>query len=168
LDPSERDRASFAICSTRGFPPTVEEKPVFGFKRWRASELLWSWCAYWLVLGAVTIGPGLLAAWRATRQDNGHGTVSAAVDNGKVLLTVTRTVGSTAEVWTGSTSMTSALLWIAVPPLLLWALWLMSRPRHALPEARRAEALGAVPAKPMTRTDRAEEPMPDPRTDRRP
>jgi N-acetylglucosamine malate deacetylase 1 len=111
----------------------VEEKPVFGFKRWRASELLWSWCAYWLVLGAVTIGPGLLAAWRATREDSGHGTVSAAVDNGNLLLTVTRTVGSTAEVWTGSTSMTSALLWIAVPPLLLWALWLVSRPRHALP-----------------------------------
>lgn len=124
---------------------------MFGFRRWRATELLWSWCAYWVGLGLVTIGPGLLAAWRVTRPSGGHGNVTAGFGNGVLQMTVTNTSSGAAEVWTGSSSLTAALLWIAVPPLALWLVWLASRPRHDLPTVRDRLAIDAPAAQPVDR-----------------
>jgi hypothetical protein len=118
---------------------------VFGSRRWRATELLWSWCAYWVVLGVVALGPGLLAAWRVTRPGTGHGNVSVSFGNGVLQASVTNTAKGAAAVWTGSTSLTTALLWIAVPPLVLWVLWLASRPRPVVSEPGAPDALPAAP-----------------------
>jgi hypothetical protein len=42
---------------------------------------------------------------------------------------LTFSVKTDALVWTGSASLTSIAFWVAVPPLLLWALWMATRTR---------------------------------------
>lgn len=101
---------------------------MFRLERWKAGALLGSWIVYWAALLGVTIGPGLLKAWRLTRQVGSHGSMSASIDGGKLLFIVNDT--GSAGVWSFSTSVATALAWIALPPLALWVLWLISRPRR--------------------------------------
>ena len=75
-------------------------------RRWSHRELLGSWVAYWIGLLAVIAAPAFLEWWRLQRSD-GRGTVSVVVDAGAVEMA----------------------LWIAGPPLLVFALWLLARPR---------------------------------------
>lgn len=97
--------------------------------RWTAGTLLGTWAAYWAMLIGVSLGPGLLAAWRLTRGQGSHGKMIASLDNGHLLLQVHDAAGAMAP-WTFNTSITSALAWIALPPLALWVVWLVSRPRR--------------------------------------
>ena len=104
------------------------------FARWRPRHLFLSWAAYWILLLGVAVAPALPAIWRATRP-NAHGEISASVTNG-VLTAVVKQAGATT--WTGSISFLAAALWVAIPPLVLWALWLGTRPRvqHRATELR--------------------------------
>jgi len=102
---------------------------MMGLQRWKPGTLLATWLAYWAALIGVTIGPGLLRAWRLARAPGSRGTMSASFDNGRLLLDV-HNAGSSAAGWTFSTSMWAAIAWIAIPPLALWVLWLVSRPRR--------------------------------------
>ena len=111
---------------------------MFRLERWTAGTLLGTWAAYWAALLGVTIGPGLLAAWRLTRGSGPHGTIVASIDGSEVLLKVNESVSATGA-WSFSTSIAAALAWIALPPLALWLVWLISRPRRdAVPVADRA------------------------------
>jgi hypothetical protein len=101
---------------------------MFGLQRWKAGTLLATWVAYWAALVGVTIGSGLLKAWRLTRAPGSHGTMSASYDNGKLLFNVNEAAGAGA--WSFNTSVAAAVAWIAIPPLALWVLWLVSRPRR--------------------------------------
>ena len=101
---------------------------MFGLRRWKAGTLLATWVAYWTGLVGISLGPGLVKAWRLTRAPGSHGTVSASFDGGKLLFNVNDAVGAGA--WSFGTSMAAAVAWIAIPPLALWVLWLMSRPRR--------------------------------------
>ena len=127
---------------------------MFGLKRWSATQLFWSWCAYWVALGLVTIGPGLLAAWRVSRP-GGHGKVAAGFGNGTLNLDVSSRAGVDAVSWSGTTSLTTAVLWIAIPPLVLWVLWLASQPRGG-PASPRAAELHEPPFDPFAALRRAE------------
>ncbi len=89
----------------------------------RPSRLLLTWCAYWLALALWGLGPVLPTLWRITRPGV-HGTVSASIDDGIARLAVVR---DAATVWTGQIGVGELALWIGVPPLLLWALWLRAR-----------------------------------------
>lgn len=102
---------------------------MFGLQRWKAGSLLTAWVAYWVALIGVSIGPGLLKAWRLTRQPGSHGTMSASFDDGRLLLDV-HDKAAASGAWTFNTSMATAIAWIAIPPLALWVLWLVSRPRR--------------------------------------
>lgn len=93
--------------------------------RWRPTQLLLAWVAYWVALAAVTLGPAARAAWRVTRPGEGHGSVTANYADGVVDLKV---IQDGATVWSGATDMLSAVLWIAVPPLVLWVTWIATRP----------------------------------------
>ena len=135
---------------------------MFRLERWRAGALLGTWAAYWAALVGVTIGPGLLAAWRLTHQPGSHGNMSASVDAGRLLLNV-NDVGGAGNVWTFSTSITAALAWIAGPPLILWLIWLLSRPRRDVAPPADVAMLDAGRV-PVTRD---EKPRPE-RVDRRP
>jgi hypothetical protein len=112
--------------------------PMLSLRRWRASHLLWTWTAYWLVLVTVTLGPLVRAAWRVTRPGHSHGTVLASFGDG-VLRTVVTSTGEGAQTVTASTHLGPLAFWVAVPPLLLWVLWLASRPQSA------GASTGAVP-----------------------
>jgi hypothetical protein len=93
---------------------------------WGAKHLLIAWSGYWLALGVATLEPALAALWRLSRA-GAHGQASAAVGDGLLRLTITSTDGSA---WTGAIHFSSLVLWVVGPPLVLWLLWALSRPRR--------------------------------------
>jgi hypothetical protein len=93
--------------------------------RWRPYQLLLAWAAYWVLLLAVTLGPALPAILRATRE-GGHGEINASFSDTIMSFTVKEAGQVT---WTGSVHFLTATLWIALPPLALWVLWLRARSR---------------------------------------
>jgi hypothetical protein len=110
---------------------------AFALSRWRPRHLLVTWGAYWVALVLFALGPALQALWRLTRPGE-HGSVSAAVTDGVLQFTVT---GGSATAWTGSAPLGTLAFWIAGPPLLLWLVWLVSRPWRGAPPER---ALGTT------------------------
>ena len=114
---------------------------MLGLQRWKPRTLLATWVAYWAVLIGASIGSGLLKAWRLTRARGSHGTASASFDNGKLLFDVNDAAGAGA--WSFHTSVAAAVAWITIPPLALWVLWLVSRPRR---DVHRAEDPAMLPA----------------------
>jgi hypothetical protein len=99
--------------------------------RWRPYHLLLAWGTYWIVLLAFAVGPAIPAILRATRSEDNHGEISASFSN-TVLNFVVREMGQIT--WTGSVHLLAAALWVAVPPLVLWALWLRARGSATRPE----------------------------------
>ena len=91
--------------------------------RWRPYQLLFAWTAYWVLLLAVTLGPALPAILRATRE-GGHGEINASF-SGTIMSFTVKEAGQVT--WTGSVHFLTATLWIALPPLALWILWLRAR-----------------------------------------
>jgi hypothetical protein len=95
----------------------------FSLSRWRPIHLVLSWCVYWSALVIGTLGPAIPAILSATRP-NVHGEVNASFGNSLFVLTI-KEMGNVT--WTGSVHAFTAALWIGVPPLLLWLLWLRAR-----------------------------------------
>lgn len=93
------------------------------FRRWRARHLLLAWAVYWFVLALVALRPALAMVTRALTGPDGHGSISADVTNGIARLNV----AFEGQSWTGSTSLTTLVLWFAGPPLLLWLVWFVTR-----------------------------------------
>jgi len=87
---------------------------------------LLGWAAYWAGLVGVALSPAIAATWRATHLPEGHGSVSASFDNANLSYTV---IEDGVKTWVGTTSITTALLWVVGPPLLLWLVWLIVRER---------------------------------------
>ena len=102
---------------------------------WRPRHLLAAWCLYWIALALATLGPVVPKVWHATRP-GAHGSVSLSFGDGVFRLAV---LGAGTE-WTGTAGVGALVLWLAVPPLVLWALWLASRRRIATGVASRAAA----------------------------
>ena len=98
---------------------------AFSLSRWRPRHLLLAWVAYWLVLIGTLARPPLVAALRALSAPDGHGTMSAGMANSIVTLSIKTDTLS----WSGSASLTTIAFWVAVPPLVLWALWMATRTR---------------------------------------
>src|SRR3954465_7075545 len=92
--------------------------------RWRPYQLLLAWAAYWIVLLAATLGPALPAILRATSAGGNHGEINASFSNPPLSFTV-KEMGQVTG--TGSVHFLTAALWIAIPPLVLWVLWLRAR-----------------------------------------
>ena len=97
-------------------------------RRWKPGQLLIGWATYWAGLIGATMSPAIAASWRATRLPEGHGSIAAGFDNGTLHYTV---IEDGVKTWVGTTSMTTALLWVVGPPLLLWLVWLIVRERPA-------------------------------------
>ena len=109
-------------------------------RRWKPGQLLLGWAAYWAGLVGVTLSPAIAATWRATHLPDGHGSVSASFDNANLSYTV---IENGVKSWVGTTSITTALLWVVAPPLLLWLVWLIVRER---PDTARRSLAAGVPA----------------------
>jgi len=112
-------------------------------RRWRPRHLLLSWLAYWIALVAVRLGDAILALRRVTALPEGRGSFSISYDDA-FRMTV---VDSGRTVWSGSASLGELALWVAGPPLVLFVLWLLARPRRgdATTAAPTREALGEPP-----------------------
>jgi hypothetical protein len=98
--------------------------------RWRPYHLLLAWGAYWILLLAFALGPALPAILRATQSEGKHGEINAAFGDAVLSVTV-KEMGQIT--WSGSVHFLTAALWVALPPLVLWALWLRERGRAARP-----------------------------------
>ena len=109
-------------------------------RRWKPGQLLLGWAAYWVGLVGVTLSPAIAATWRATHLPDGHGSVSASFGDGGLSYTV---IEDGVKTWVGTTPVTTALLWVIGPPLLLWLVWLIIRER---PAAQQQSLAGGAPA----------------------
>ncbi|HUQ83330.1 MAG TPA: hypothetical protein VM076_19405 [Gemmatimonadaceae bacterium] len=107
-------------------------------RRWKPGQLLLSWGAYWVGLVGVSTGSAIRATLRATNLPDGHGSINANINNGTLNYEV---IENGVKTITQSGEVSTILLWVVAPPLLLWLLWLLVRERPA--SARRPEALGA-------------------------
>jgi hypothetical protein len=105
---------------------------LFSLSRWRPQHLFLSWVGYWVALLAVTLGPAVPAILRATGSAPGKGEISFNFADG-IFSLVVKQAGQV--LWTGSVHFLAAALWIAVPPMVLWLLWLRARSGAAPREA---------------------------------
>jgi hypothetical protein len=90
---------------------------VLPLRQWRATHLFRAWLVYWVGLLAVAAWRPLVEYWRITRSPTGHGSVG----------------------YTYSGGMLPLALWIAGPPLVVFAIWLATR--TGAPEKSRGERL---------------------------
>jgi hypothetical protein len=111
---------------------------VFSLSRWRPYHLLISWCAYWLALLIVAVGPAVPAILRATGAPGNHGEINVSFGDGGFSLTV-KELGQVT--WHGVIGFLPAVLWMGLPPLALWLLWLRARG-----DALRADTRSSVSA----------------------
>jgi len=107
-------------------------------------QLMVGWLGYWAVLGVTSLWRPLSVAWRVTRPE-GKGSMSASFENTTLHF---KMLQETTTVWAASISITEILLWLSVPPLLMWMGWVALRPRRAgdpaLGLVTPAPALGAA------------------------
>lgn len=95
----------------------------FNLASWRPSRLLLAWCGYWLALLLVFLGPAMPTLFRVTRPD-AHGSINVNLGSAGFQFDV---IQDGVTVLTRSISVTALSLWLAVPPLLLWVLWLRAQ-----------------------------------------
>ena len=101
-------------------------------RRWKPSQLLLGWGAYWAGLVGVTLGPAIRASWRAAGLPDNHGTISAGFGDGMLNYSV---IENGVKTWTGAAPLSTVMLWVIGPPLLLWLVWLVIRERPARRQA---------------------------------
>src|SRR4051812_16750787 len=94
-------------------------------RRWRPRHLLLAWSAYWLGVILVTLWPAIAAAWHLSRP-NGHGSVNAGVADGVLSATL---IDAGQTMWTGSISLSTLAMILALPPLALWLVWFAAASR---------------------------------------
>lgn len=111
---------------------------------WRPAHLFAAWGAYWAGLAAVTLTPTALAVVRATSGGAHPNSVNASLGDKGISLTV---IEAGKQTFATSAHVLPVALWIAVPPLVLFALWLWRRSRTlgGAQESTTPAALG-VPA----------------------
>jgi hypothetical protein len=110
-------------------------------RRWKARHLVAAWSAYWVGLVLVKLAEPIRIAWRLTRLPDNHGTISASYADGLLKITM---IQDGVTQYAGSVSFAALALWIAGPPLVMFVLWLMIRPRPITQMADDAPAaLGA-------------------------
>ena len=114
-------------------------------RRWKPGQLLLGWGAYWAGLVGIALGPAIRASWQATRLPDGHGSINASFNNGTLSYEV---IEEGAKTFVATAPLSTAILWMVGPPLILWLVWLIVRERpgrqHAAVDARvGADALPA-------------------------
>ena len=109
---------------------------MFSLSRWKPGQLLLSWGAYWAGLVAVKLSPAIREMWRVTQLPEGHGTINANFSNGGFNLSVVEDGVTTLA---SAASFSTILLWVLVPPMALWLIWLFVRVRQPAPSLSSTE-----------------------------
>jgi hypothetical protein len=97
----------------------------FSLRRSRPSQLLLAWSVYWIGLALVTLRPAIAALWRLARP-GAHGSANVGFTNNLLSATI---LDGARTVWSGSITFLNLALFIAIPPLLLWLIWLAGSAR---------------------------------------
>jgi hypothetical protein len=97
---------------------------AFSFRNWRLRHVVLAWVAYWVTLALVVLPKPIAIARRLTRLPDGHGSISVDVGSAGFRIVMSQ---DGAPVWSGSLSLTMLALWLAGPPLLIWAAWFLRR-----------------------------------------
>lgn len=108
---------------------------MIGFiRRLRPRHLYAAWVVWWLIL-LLRLTPAFLAIFKATNAGEGKGDVSLLFNDGvfKLVVHVLKQ-----EIYAGSISFLALALLIALPPLVMWLVWVSLRPA---PEPERERAL---------------------------
>jgi hypothetical protein len=121
-------------------------------RRWRASQLLGAWLLYWLALAAAVLWRPALVAWRLSKVPEGHANAGLSFGDGAFDL---KFVVDNVTAYHGHASYGAVVLWLVLPPLLLWVVWLLSRPRPAPAPPAELRAGDAPPDFAAPRRDRA-------------
>ena len=104
---------------------------MLALRRWRASHLFFAWGTWWAGVALVTLTPAIRALSRLAGPGQ-HGSASVGFGDGTLSMTITNAGQS---VWSSAIDFGTLALWFAGPPLLLWLLWLATRPRPLQPDA---------------------------------
>lgn len=90
--------------------------------RWKGRHLLAAWAGYWAVLAAVTLTPGAIALWKVSRE-GAKGSANVSLGDAGLHANITL---AGATVWDATIAVSTLVLWIAGPPLVLWLGWLFA------------------------------------------
>jgi hypothetical protein len=112
-------------------------------RRWKLGELVGASTAYWAVLAATALAPYSRVVYSIGRLGGNRGTATASFTDGVVTLTALK---DGVAVYAASASTLQIALWIALPPLALWFVWMAAIPSRA--RARRLDAQAARDALP--------------------
>lgn len=125
---------------------------ILDIRTWKPRHLLGAWALYWTGLVAATLGP-VLASVQHVARVGGKGSFSATFGDGGFAVKV---LDGTHLVRDASASFGQIAAWVALPPLALWLVWLLTRAKQP-PLANSAAPLigeGAFPADVRTAPDR--------------
>ena len=124
------------------------------FARWKVGHIVASWVGYWAVLAAVTLTPAAIALWKVSRA-GAKGDASVALGDAGLRATVS-VVGVTH--WDRTVSLSTFVLFVAGPPLLLWLAWLVtSTGRRVVADPDHAQQLASGAEVPLRRDDRVKD-----------
>jgi hypothetical protein len=101
---------------------------MLSISRWRAHHLLAAWGVYWVLLAIVALGHPALLAWHVSGLAPGHSSASFNFGNDGFSGNM---IEDGRTIWSAAIGLTALTLWIVLPPLLLWLLWLARRPAPA-------------------------------------
>lgn len=124
--------------------------------RWKVRHLFGAWLGYWAALAAVTLTPAVIAIWKLSQAGmKGNASINAG-DGG--LHAIISSQSST--LWEVSVPLTTVVLAIAGPPLVLWVCWLLSASasRNSV-EQHPTEQLTRGDELPLRHDDRARDAM---------
>lgn len=108
---------------------------------WQPRHLLTVWVIYWIALLAVGIGSAVPIMYRVS-QPAAKGNASVSFGDQGFVATITE---GTAEVWRAHISLFALSLLIAIPPLLIWLVWLRAQRRLPDDPALLGEAMPPQP-----------------------
>ena len=95
-------------------------------RRFRVRNLLLGWAAYWLALIIVGLSPAFIAIRRVASAPPGHGNANAGISDGSLHATIVQDGVTT---YNGAVSLTTVALLIALPPLVMWVVFLIANAR---------------------------------------
>ena len=95
-------------------------------RRFRVRNLLLGWTAYWLALIVVGLSPAIIAIRRLASLGPGRGNVNAGVSDTGMYATV---IQDGVTIYHGSISLLAVALLVAVPPLVMWAVFVIAAAR---------------------------------------
>lgn len=116
---------------------------ILDIRRWTVAHLVGASASYWLGLAAATLTPFARAVISVAGLGGERGAASASLGDAGATLTVLK---DGATIYAATAPVLDVALWLAVPPLALWMLWLAFRPSHDSASAMHASPpAGALP-----------------------